>query len=264
MSRQHPPGGDRVTSHWERVLSGSPPEPIDRAVQHTAELGRRVTASREVFRRCSGSACDCHGMLPRTLWLALTLALLLMVGCGGISSGTPSARSSTPSSEVGGAALSADARSAATGDIPDTQNFLTLAASQAHFSMLYPEGWTVRESASLVSITDKNNLVRVAVSRGRAPSVSGVQGQMAALTRSTPGLHAGAATAISLKSGPAVKVTYTTQSPPNPVTGKQVTLMVDRYALASGGRVAVVDLGTPVGVDNVDAYRRMIESFRWR
>jgi len=28
--------------------------------------------------------------------------------------------------------------------------------------------------------------------------------------------------------------------------------------------VAIVDLGTPVGVDNVDAYRLMIQSFRWR
>lgn len=203
-------------------------------------------------------------MLPRTLWLALTLALLLMAGCGGSSSGTPSASSPTPSSEVGGAALSADARSAATGDIPDTQNFLTLAASQAHFSMLYPEGWTIRESASLVSITDKNNLVRVAVSHGPTPSVFSVQSHVAALASATPGLHANTAKAISLKSGPAVKVTYTTQSAPNPVTGKQVTLMVDRYVLASGGRVAVIDLGTPVGVDNVDAYRRMIESFRWR
>jgi hypothetical protein len=30
------------------------------------------------------------------------------------------------------------------------------------------------------------------------------------------------------------------------------------------GRVAVVDLGTPRGVDNVDAYRLMIQSFSWR
>jgi hypothetical protein len=37
-----------------------------------------------------------------------------------------------------------------------------------------------------------------------------------------------------------------------------------RYYLARGGKTAVVDLGTPVGVDNVDAYRLMIESFRWR
>jgi hypothetical protein len=29
------------------------------------------------------------------------------------------------------------------------------------------------------------------------------------------------------------------------------------------GRVAKVNEATPVGVDNVDAYRKMIESFRW-
>jgi hypothetical protein len=33
--------------------------------------------------------------------------------------------------------------------------------------------------------------------------------------------------------------------------------------LAKGGKVATVDLATPAGVDNVDAYRMMIESFRW-
>ena len=48
------------------------------------------------------------------------------------------------------------------------------------------------------------------------------------------------------------------------MTGKRVTLLVDRYELASAGRVAVIDLGTPRGVDNVDAYRMMINSFRWR
>jgi hypothetical protein len=91
-----------------------------------------------------------------------------------------------------------------------------------------------------------------------------VQTQLAALKRATPTLSASTPREISLKSGPAVKATYTTQSAPNPVTGKQVTLTVDRYELARAGRVAVIDLGTPVGVDNVDAYKRMIESFKWR
>src|SRR5207302_834880 len=62
----------------------------------------------------------------------------------------------------------------------------------------------------------------------------------------------------------AFKVVYTTESAPNPVTGKRVTLVVDRYYLWYAGKRAVVDLGTPVGVDNVDAYRLMIQSFRWR
>ena len=36
------------------------------------------------------------------------------------------------------------------------------------------------------------------------------------------------------------------------------------YELAKDGERAVVDLGTPKGVDNVDAYRMMIQSFKWR
>jgi hypothetical protein len=42
-----------------------------------------------------------------------------------------------------------------------------------------------------------------------------------------------------------------------------VRLVADRYYLWKNGRRAVIDLGTPEGVDNVDAYRLMIESFRW-
>jgi hypothetical protein len=207
-------------------------------------------------------------MLEKTSPLLLIFGLLLVSGCGS-SANAPSPSTSSASAGGGagaqesGAALAADAKSAATGDIPDTQNFLTLRAPGLRVSMLYPEGWTVQETASRLSITDKNNLVRITLSSGPAPTTASVRSQLAALRRSTPALTAGTPQAISLKSGPAVKATYTTQSAPNPVTGKQVTLTVDRYVLAHGGRVAVVDLGTPVGVDNVDAYRRMIESFKW-
>ena len=70
--------------------------------------------------------------------------------------------------------------------------------------------------------------------------------------------------ALPVSGAPAVKVVYTTESAPNPVTGKRVTLTVDRYYLGHAGKEAIVDLGTPIGVDNVDAYRLTIESFRWR
>jgi hypothetical protein len=197
----------------------------------------------------------------------LIAVLVLISGCGSGSSSTPTSSSSAAGGNAapeGGAALAADAKSAATGDIPDTQNFLTLSAPHLRVSMIYPEGWSVQEGQSSASITDKNNLVRMSLTRGPAPTQALVQAQLTKLARSTPGLKAGSVQTISLKSGPAVKATYTTQSAPNPVTGKRVTLTVDRYELAHAGRLAVVDLGTPVGVDNVDAYKRMIESFKWQ
>ncbi len=130
--------------------------------------------------------------------------------------------------------------------------------------MKYPEGWTQSGSGASVTFSDKNNLVHVVVDRGAAPSPAEVSAQLTALKRSTPSLRFTAPQIVQLGSARAVKVRYTTQSAPNPVTGKRVTLIVDRYELASAGRHAVVDLGTPVGVDNVDAYRRMIESFGWQ
>ena len=200
--------------------------------------------------------------------LPLIVALLLASGCA--SSGTSHGPAAPVSSSTaaaaapeGGTALAADARSAATGDIPDTQNFLTLRSPRSRVSMLYPEGWTVQEAGGRVSITNNNNLVRISLSSGPPPSVASVQAQLEALKRRAPSLTAGAPSVITLKSGPALKVTYKTQSTPSPVTGKQVTLTVDRYLLGHAGRVAVVELGTPVGVDNVDAYKRMIESFKW-
>jgi hypothetical protein len=58
--------------------------------------------------------------------------------------------------------------------------------------------------------------------------------------------------------------TYTRLSGADPVTGKRLPLTIDRYLYAHGGKVAIVDLSTPKGVDNVDAYRMISRSFQWR
>jgi hypothetical protein len=200
-----------------------------------------------------------------TALAALLAGALALGGCGSSNkSGLSGPTGAGGSQQESAAALAADARSAATGDIPDNQNFLTLKDPRLRVSMLYPEGWTVKRSASGVTISDKNNLVRISIVPGSTPTVSSVRASLAALKGSTPGLTAGIPQAVSLRSGAAVKAIYTTLSAPNPVTGKRVRLTVDRYEMAHGGRVATVDLGTPVGVDNVDAYKRMIESFRWQ
>jgi hypothetical protein len=142
--------------------------------------------------------------------------------------------------------------------------FLVFARKTAGFSMKYPEGWTQNGSGGRVTFSDKNNLVRIVLGHGPPPTAASVAGQLSSLKSAQPSLTFTAPRPIPLPSGAAFKARYTTQSQPNPVTGKRVTLVVDRYVVANGSRVATVDLGTPVGVDNVDAYRMMIRSFRWR
>jgi hypothetical protein len=196
----------------------------------------------------------------------LTVALasaIALAGCG--SSSTTSAATATTSSSTW--ALSAEAQSAATGDIPDNQVFLVLKNEHGGYTMKYPEGWTIQGSGSdKLTISDKNNLVRVVIARGPAPSPGSVATALSALKRSTPTLTFTAPQPFALPASPqAVKAVYTTESAPNPVTGKRVRLIVDRYVLPGpAGRVATVDLGTPQGVDNVDAYRKMSQSFTWR
>jgi hypothetical protein len=187
--------------------------------------------------------------------LPVVLVAAFLAGCGGAkqsasttapttaaaprtATAPPATTSASPSP------LAPEAQAAATGDIPDNQMFLTFRNAAAGYSIKYPEGWAQQGSGAQVTIRDKNNIVRVVVSAGGKPSVQGTQ-------------------QVTISGAPALKSVYRTQSAPNALTGKRVTLVVDRYYLWHNGKRAVVDLGTPVGVDNVDAYRLMIESFRW-
>jgi hypothetical protein len=200
----------------------------------------------------------------------------MLAACGGSKSASPSTSAAPPppppktTTQTGGntgggtAALKAEAVSVATGDIPDNQVFLTFRNAAAGYTIVYPEGWAQSGSGGTVTIRDKNNIIRVVVTNGSPPTLSEVKREVAKLHGAkitTP------PTKMAISGKPAIHVVYETQSAQNAVTGKTVTLGVDRYYLWNGKKVAIVDLGTPVApvkVDNVDAYRRIIQSFRWQ
>jgi len=210
----------------------------------------------------------------RRIVLASVVVVLAvaLAGCGGTShtaATTPATTQATtapsvsPTTTAAGSpgALQAEANAAAAGDIPDNQVFLVFHNARAGYSMKYPEGWAQYGSGKAVVFRDKNNIVRIDVGSGPAPTVATIRQEL----RRLKGAHVvSAPQPMRLAGSRAYKVVYSTESAPNAVTGKRVTLLVDRYYLAAGSRRAVVDLGTPQGVDNVDAYRLMIESFRWR
>ncbi len=234
------------------------------------------------FRRSSRRGRKIGRMVaPRSILIPFAVVSVgtLLAGCGGSSSKSPTkapsqsspppttAAAPPPAASTQGSAsgpLTAEAQSAAAGDIPDNQVFLTFRDSAAGFSMQYPEGWAQRGSGSDVAFQDKSNVVHVVVSSGQPLGLAGVRGDLARLKTATPSFRAQAPSVVTISSKPAVKVVYTTESKPSPVTGKRVTLVVDRYYLAHGDKRAVVDLGAPRGVDNVDAYRLIIQSFRWK
>jgi len=197
-----------------------------------------------------------HSLKKRLIpWAAASLAIasIAIAGCGSSSSSTPSSSNAAP----------AEAASAAQGDIPDNQVFLRYKNPGAGYSIKYPEGWAQKGSGNLVTFSDKGNSVQIAVSKGAAPTVASVSAELKKEAAKDPTLKPG--TPKQMKVGPnqAVHVVYHVQGPADPVTGKKPTLMVDRYVLGNKGKVATVDESAPVGVDNVDAYRLIIESFQW-
>jgi hypothetical protein len=206
--------------------------------------------------------------------MLLAPIVALAAGCGG--GGTPSAaqgpQQTTTEPATGAAStpappasnpLVAEAHQAAAGDIPDNQVFLTFRNRAEGYSIEYPEGWVQRGSSRRVTFQDKNNLVRIETVNGSTATVAVTADEMARLRQRTPSLRFEPPVRTTAHGKPVVKVVYTTKSATNPVTGKRVVLVVDRYYVAGPHKHAIVDLGTPQGVDNIDAYRLMIGSFRW-
>jgi len=203
--------------------------------------------------------------------ILLTLGLLV-AACGSSKTASPptTATTATKSSPTTTAAsqspnaLQGEAKAAATGDIPDNQVYVVFKNPRGGYSIKYPEGWAQSGSGNRVTFFDKNNRVRTVIQPGGAPTLAQVSTEMKALEASTPSLRFKSPQRVQISGRPAIKVVYTTESAPNPVTNKRVQLTVDRYYLAQGGKRAIVDLGSPVGVDNVDGYRLMVQSFRWK
>jgi hypothetical protein len=170
---------------------------------------------------------------------------------------TTTTAATTTGAAAGPSALQAEVAATGAGDIPDNQVFVTYPGKS--FTMKFPEGWTQSGSGDNVTFRDKNNIVRVVIVPGGTPSVASVKQEIAKLKGAQA---SGAPTPVKIGGLSGVKVTYKTTSAPNAVTGKRLTLTVDRYELAKNGKRVIVDLGSPVGVDNVDAYRLMIQSLR--
>jgi len=215
-------------------------------------------------------------MRPRLLVLPVLIAAGL-TGCS--SSGSPSGLAATTSgpstASTGGApststSVPAPAQSAVSaeqnppGDIPDNLAFVPYANPAGRYSFSHPEGWAQTGRGAQVLFTDKLNGVEVQPDTSTsAPTVGGARAKdVPDLQRSQAAFELRSVTAVTVPGGSGVDIVYRRNSAADPVTGRQYRDEVQRYELVSAGREVVVELFGPVGADNVDAYRTMVQSLR--
>lgn len=150
------------------------------------------------------------------------------------------------------------------GDIPDNQAFVRF--SGPGYSLTTPEGWARVTRGKVVTLSDKYNAISIQVSSApTTPTVASVTAkELPKLRSATPGFRAAKVTIVTRPAGRVVLVSYEARSPKDAVTGRTVVNDVQRYEFWKAGRLAIVTLQAPHGSDNVDPWRTVTTSFRWR
>jgi hypothetical protein len=205
-----------------------------------------------------------------TFCLSLAAVVTLLAQCGkapaSVSlsplpvSGAPSNASSGPEKPL--APLKSPA-----GDIPDTQVFVTYRSSIGKYSVDAPEGWARTETGGNVKFSAQFDGEAVSVrASAAAPTINSARReQVPAIQKQGRAVTIEGVNAVTLANGSgAVRIEYSSNSDPDPVTGKQLRLSNVTWLFYRQGKVAALTVWAPSGTDNVDQWKRISESFRWR
>lgn len=151
------------------------------------------------------------------------------------------------------------------GDIPDTQAFVTYTSQHGKYSLEAPEGWARTVNGGDVSFVDKLDGMSVSLKNSSsAPTVDSVRkNDIPALKKSLRAVQVSNVQSANIPAGQTVLVKYTSNSKPDPVTGKQVRQENNNYIYYKNGKVATLRLYAPLGADNVDQWNRISQSFGW-
>jgi hypothetical protein len=196
--------------------------------------------------------------------VALALAVCLPIAaCAttSVSSPPPSSRATTTSSHT---VVTAAPEAQNPGDIPDTVAYVPYTSTAGGYSLVHPEGWAQTATRSSVSFVNVYNEVAASLKHSPAsPTVASAHAVDVPLLRaSEPSFLLKSVSRVTLPAGSGVVITYLRNSPPDPVTGRSVRQVVQRYEVYRNHKVVVLELSGAVGADNVDAYRRVSRSLR--
>lgn len=156
------------------------------------------------------------------------------------------------------------------GDIPDNQAFVPYTrpagGGRLGYSVNVPEGWARTDGPSFASFTDKLNTIRMEATLAlNAPTTaSALATELAAIKSTDKGVTGGKVTVVARKAGPGVLLRYRRDSAANEVTGKVVREDVERYEFWRGNTQVTLTLSGPVGADNVDPWKIVTDSFKWK
>jgi hypothetical protein len=191
---------------------------------------------------------------------------LAAAGCGGSSSGA----SGGGGGGGGGAATTAvnpnKPEQSPAGDIPDNQAYVAYTPPGARFSVKVPEGWARTASGGAVTFSDKLNSIRMETTSAQGPlSVARAQGsEVPKLSKTVKGFANAKVSSVSRSAGSATRITYLADSTADPVTGKVRRNAIERYVFFHSGRDVVLTLSGPKGADNVDPWKIVTDSLRWK
>ncbi len=174
--------------------------------------------------------------------------------------------STTPTTSAAPASSAPATEFSPPGDIPDTQVYVPYAVPGTNLQVSVPQGWARSSQHGVVTFTDKLNSVGTqVVSRPTAPTVASARhSELPALASSVSKYAAGSVTSVNRQSGHAVLITYQQDSAIDPVTGKVVRDAVERYEFWNAGHEAIITLSGPVNADNVDPWRTVTDSVKWK
>ncbi|GAA3584928.1 hypothetical protein GCM10022235_64260 [Kribbella ginsengisoli] len=143
---------------------------------------------------------------------------------------------------------------------------MTFSPPAGGFSVKVPEGWARSTAGVATSFTDKLNRIQVQVSSTATPvTAQNVDRQLVpALRQRVPRFAMGKVSEVSRAAGRALLVTYQGDSSPDPVTGKVVRDAFELYLFHQGSRELALTLSGPTNADNVDPWKIVSDSVRWR
>ncbi len=151
------------------------------------------------------------------------------------------------------------------GDIPDNQVFVTYNSPDG-FSLKVPEGWSRTAIDHGVRFFDKYDEIDATLgTASAAPTIASVRTtEIPELEKAGHAVKITAVKGVKLTAGPAVRISYLSNSAPNPVTNKQIRLEHESFILFKDGKTVTLDLAAPAGADNVDQWQLISNSLHWK